>query len=217
MKHTNLVLKSLIILAIVLIWGTGVKIAYDKYSQWLNTVVETTVYSSPTRIDPRSEYAVYEKRNASQTFHFDNQTNIEKIVIPVMLPNDANDKQRLNVTIKKDDMTVVEDYVFELNIGRNDLVLQPSKQFLPVKDLRVIFTTPGFNDIEKAPRVYREEGGNIAMRFYSSAVRKDLIFKKDVTHKDYVSWYKLALIVGLIIIFPIVFIDPLIRNNKRSN
>ena len=216
MKHTNLILKSLAIFAIVLIWGTGAKIAYDKYSQWLNTVLETTVYSSPTRIDPLSEYAVYERRNASQTFHFDNPTNVEKIVIPVLLPNEANDKQRLNVTIKKDDMTIAEDYVFELNVGRNDLVLQPTKQFLPVKDLRVIFTTPGFNDIAKAPRVYREEFGNISMKFYSSAVRKDMVFG-GATPKDYVGWYKLALVAGMAIIFPVVLIDPLIRNKKGGN
>ncbi|MDO8512113.1 MAG: hypothetical protein Q7S57_02480 [bacterium] len=217
MKHTNLILRIVAVLVIILVWGTGVKIAYDRYSQWLNTIVETTVYRSPTRIDSSSEYAVYEKRNASQTFHFDNPTNIEKIAIPVMLPNNAKDKQRLNVTIKKDDMTVVEDYVFELTAGRNDLTLQPTKQFLSVKDLRVIFTTPGFNDIAKAPRVYREEGGNIAMRFYSSAVRRDIIFKKSATPKDYVGWYKLALLAGLVVIFPVVLIDPLIRNNKRGD
>lgn len=210
-------LKIALFIVFLILWGYWINFIYGNINRWLNEKVEITVLHFRTLEEPKFEYSVYERRNASQTFHFSEPQNIEKIIIPVILPVEAGEKSQINVTIKKDDLTVWDEKVYELKTGRNELVIYPDEQFNQISDLRVIFTTPDKNDIAKAPRIYREETGNIALRILSSDIRKNLIFKKDAQPQNYVNWLKWGLFFGMIMIFPVFLVSLFVRNKQSSN
>jgi hypothetical protein len=216
-KKFRKLLKVVLFVVFLILWGCWVNFIYSNINHWLNKRVETVVLHSRTLEEPKLEYSVYERRNASQTFHFSEPQNIEKIIIPVILPVEAVGGSQINVTIKKDDLTVWDEKTYELKTDRNELVVYPGERFNQTSDLRVIFTTPGKNDIDKAPRIYREETGNIALRILSSDVRKNLIFIKNPQPQDYVKWLKWGLFFGFIMIFPIVFVSFFVRGKKGGN
>lgn len=210
-------LRIFLLIIFFILWGYWINFIYSNIHRWLNEKVEITVLHSRTLEEPKYEYPVYLRRNASQTFHFSEPQNIEKIIIPVVLPAEAGGKSQINITIKKDDMTIQDEKVYELTTGRNELVVLPGEQFNQTRDLRVIFTTPDKNDIAKAPKIYREETGNIALRFLSSDIRKNLIFKKDAQPQNYVNWLKWGLLFGMIMIFPIIIVSSFLRDEYHKN